>query len=103
MSDFTDQHERVLLLRELSAALIDIGDYERALAYLHEAERLTDQTHIVGVLTEILHFQALCAVRLDRWDDVALDHKLSIIAATSPYPASDISLLSPGADRLLYT
>ena len=57
LSDFTDQHERVLLLRELSAVLIEIGDYARALVYLHEAERLTDQTHTVGTLNQILNFK----------------------------------------------
>jgi tetratricopeptide (TPR) repeat protein len=75
LSDFTDQYERVYLLREVGAALIDVGDYERALAYLQEAESLATQTHAVGALTANLHLQALCALRLDRWDDVALDDR----------------------------
>ncbi len=75
LADFTDQHERVLILREVGSALIDVGDYARALAYLHEAERVADQTHAVGTFKQILNQQALCALRLDRWDDVALTEK----------------------------
>ena len=76
LSDFTDQYERFQLLREVGAVLIDIGDYTRALAYLQEAERLADQTHAVSALAASLHLQAICALRLDRWDEVTLADKL---------------------------
>ncbi|RLT36719.1 MAG: NACHT domain-containing protein [Chloroflexi bacterium] len=76
MSDFTDQYERFYLLREVSAVLIDVGDYARALTYLQEAEQLANQTHAVSALAASLHLQATCALRLDRWDDVALAEKV---------------------------
>jgi tetratricopeptide (TPR) repeat protein len=76
LSDFTDQYERFYLLREVGAVLIDVGDYERALTYLQEAERVADQTHSVGDIAASLQLQAICALRLDRWDDVALEGKL---------------------------
>jgi len=84
LSDFTDPYERVRLLREVGSALIDIGDYERALVYLQDAEELADQTHAVGVLGGLLHLQATCALRLDRWDDVAQADKLQSLQQRHP-------------------
>lgn len=75
LSDFTDQREHIHLLDEAGAALMDIGDYARALTYLQESERVVNQIHAVGALAGLLHLQALCALRLDRWDDVALEEK----------------------------
>ena len=69
---------------------IDIGDYERALAYLQEAERLADQTHVVGVLAGLLHLQATMRAAFRPLGRRDTREQASIIATTSPYPASDV-------------
>ena len=75
-ASFGDMRERVHLLNEAGTALIDIGAYAQAVAHLQEAERLASQIHARDGLVHALDGQAICAFRLDHWDEVVMEEKL---------------------------
>ena len=70
-----DQHGQVHLLNEAGAALVDVGRYAEALPYLYQAEQLASQIRARAELVYTFRLQALCAFRLDRWDEVAMEEK----------------------------
>ena len=50
--------------------MIPVGEYAQAIAYLIEAERLVAQNPALGPPFWTLVGQALCWLRLDRWDEL---------------------------------
>ena len=77
---FQASRERARALKEAGAALIDVGEYDRALLYLRESEELASRMHAGEVLVFGLHEQARCLFYLDRWDEVFMEAKFQ----TSP-------------------
>ena len=69
---FTDQRERVGILCMVGLALCSIGEFDKALHYLIEAEQLADQVRDLDQVIYALEIQAQCLLYLDRWDEVAL-------------------------------
>jgi ATP/maltotriose-dependent transcriptional regulator MalT len=72
---FQASRERARALKEAGAALIDVGEYDQALAYLRESEALASRMHAGEVLVFGLHEQARCLFYLDRWDEVFMPAK----------------------------
>jgi hypothetical protein len=50
--------------------MIAVGEYSEAIAHLIEAERLIAQNPALGPPYFPLVYQALCWLRLDRWDEL---------------------------------
>jgi hypothetical protein len=50
--------------------MIPAGQYSQAVAYLIEAERLATQYPALGPSIWVLSGQALCWLRLDKWDEL---------------------------------
>jgi class 3 adenylate cyclase/tetratricopeptide (TPR) repeat protein len=67
---FADETETTEALRSLGAALMYVGEYDQALAYLREVEDLAVRTQVVEQQANALGLQAQCWFRLDRWDEV---------------------------------
>ncbi|MCJ7557284.1 MAG: hypothetical protein MUP90_10275, partial [Gammaproteobacteria bacterium] len=67
---FGNLRKRIGILESLSNALIPVGEYAQAIAYLIEAERLVAQNPGLGPPFWLLVGQALCWLRLDRWDEL---------------------------------
>jgi adenylate cyclase len=78
---FRETRERVHLLNEVGTVLLDVGEYVEALPYLREAERLATRIHATDELVRALQAQALCAFRLDRWDEVSMDERFEALRA----------------------
>ena len=68
--DFTDIRESIEAHRAVGAALMYVGEYEKALPYLREAEEQAERGHVVEQQVNAIGLQAQCWFRLDRWDDV---------------------------------
>jgi DNA-binding SARP family transcriptional activator len=73
---FAATRERGRALKEAGAALIDVGEYDQALRYLEESEKLASRMHAAEDLVYGLMEQARCLFYLDRWDEVLMDDKL---------------------------
>ena len=73
---FEASRERARALKEAGAALIDVGEYDQALRFLEESEKLARRMHAAEVLVFGLHEQARCLFYLDRWDEVFMPGKL---------------------------
>ena len=67
---FGNLHKRIGILASLGNALIPVGEYAQAIAYLIEAERLIAQIPALGPPFGMLVLQALCWLRSDRWDEL---------------------------------
>jgi tetratricopeptide (TPR) repeat protein len=67
--------KRILTLYRLSNAMIPVGQYTQAIAYLVEAEHLVAQNPALQPPPWTLVGQALCWLRLDRWDELSKVHK----------------------------
>ncbi len=67
---FTDPYEQVESLREAGSALMYVGKYRQAIAYLQEAESLAKRIHTVDQQFNALALESQCWFRLDRWDNV---------------------------------
>jgi tetratricopeptide (TPR) repeat protein len=67
---FGNLRKRIDIVSSLSNALIPVGEYAQAITYLIEAERLVAQNPALGPPFWILSDQALCWLRLDRWDEL---------------------------------
>ena len=65
-----DPIERIDAVSAAGMALMYVGEYERALPHLQEAEVLAIQAQSIGQQTAAIGLQSQCAFRLDRWDDV---------------------------------
>lgn len=76
-AEFDDAWERAHLLNEMGAALCDIGRFAEAMAYHEQAEQLAIRVRSLEEALNALKSQALCAYRLDLWDDVLMDEKLA--------------------------
>jgi DNA-binding SARP family transcriptional activator len=76
--------EKAHILNEAGAALIDVGEYTQALPYLLEAENIASQIHAINELVYALRSQAICAFRLDRWEDVLMVEKFSALQQLHP-------------------
>jgi class 3 adenylate cyclase/tetratricopeptide (TPR) repeat protein len=71
-----DPVERIDAVSGAGMALMYVGEYERAIPYLQEAETLALKEQSIGQQTAAIGLQSQCAFRLDRWDDViALEDK----------------------------
>jgi tetratricopeptide (TPR) repeat protein len=71
-----DTLERIDAVSGAGMALMYVGEYERAIPLLHEAEALALKAQSVGQQTAAIGLQSQCAFRLDRWDEVlALEEK----------------------------
>lgn len=68
--EFSDPRENIEALRSLGAAHMYVGEYEEALPYLKEAEGLALRAQVVDQQANTLGLQALCAFRVDHWDQV---------------------------------
>jgi predicted ATPase len=66
---------RIDILASLANAMIAVGEYAQAIAYLVEAEHLVAQNPALGPPLWTLVGQALCWLRLDRWDELSKLHK----------------------------
>jgi DNA-binding SARP family transcriptional activator len=67
---FGDLGKRTWILFSLALALIAVGEYREAIGYLVEAEGLVSQNPALGPPLWLLVYQALCWLRLDRWDEL---------------------------------
>jgi len=68
--------EAIDATREAGMALMYVGEYEKALPHLREAEQRAHEARLIGVTTAAIGLQAQCAFRLDRFDEVlALEEK----------------------------
>lgn len=65
-----DPIERIDALNATGMALMYVGEYEQAIAYLQEAEALALNAQLIGQQTAAIGLQSQCAFRLDRWDEV---------------------------------
>jgi predicted ATPase len=72
---FGNLRKRIGILISIANALIPVGEYAQAIAYLIEAERLVVQNPTLGPPGWELPSQALCWLRLDRWDELLLVDK----------------------------
>jgi DNA-binding SARP family transcriptional activator len=79
--------EQAHILNETGVALIDVGEYSQALPYLLEAENLASQIHAINELAYALRSQAICAFRLDRWEEVLMVEKLRDLQRRHPHEA----------------
>jgi len=71
-----DPIERIDAINGAGMALMYVGEYERAIPHLQEAEQLASRAQAIGQCTAAIGLQAQCAFRLDRWDEViALEAK----------------------------
>ena len=62
--------KRIFTLHTLGNAMIPAGEYARAVDYFVEAEHLLTQYPALGQPLFALSGQALCWLRLDRWDEL---------------------------------
>jgi predicted ATPase/class 3 adenylate cyclase len=69
-ADFDDLSESTEALRSAGAALMYVGEYEKAMPYLKEVEELAVRTRVIEQQANALGLQAQCWFRLDRWDEV---------------------------------
>jgi DNA-binding SARP family transcriptional activator len=67
---FGNLGNRTWILSGLAMAMIAVGEYGEAIAHLIEAERLIAQNPALGPPYFPLVYQALCWLRLDRWDEL---------------------------------
>jgi tetratricopeptide (TPR) repeat protein len=68
--------EAIDATREAGMALMYVGEYEKALPHLREAEQRAHEARLIGVTVAAIGLQAQCAFRLDRFDEVlALEEK----------------------------
>jgi tetratricopeptide (TPR) repeat protein len=51
-------------------ALMYVGEYDRAMPHLREAETLSSKIQAIGQQAAALGLQGQCLFRLDKWDDV---------------------------------
>jgi predicted ATPase/class 3 adenylate cyclase len=65
-----DPIERIDAVSGAGMALMYVGEYERAVPLLQEAEALALNAQSIGQQTAAIGLQSQCAFRLDRWDDV---------------------------------
>ena len=71
-----DPIERIDAISGAGMALMYVGEYERAIPHLQDAEALALKAQSIGQQTAAIGLQSQCAFRLDRWDDVlALEDK----------------------------
>jgi DNA-binding SARP family transcriptional activator/tetratricopeptide (TPR) repeat protein len=68
---FGNLRRRIGILNGLADALMSVGEYAQAIAYLVEVERLVSQNPALGPPLWTLVGQALCWLRLDRWDQLS--------------------------------
>lgn len=68
---FGNLRMRIGILAGLANAMIAVGEYAQAIAYLIEAEHLVTQNPALGPPLWTLVGQALCWLRLDRWDELS--------------------------------
>jgi len=68
---FGNLRMRTGILAGLANAMIAVGQYTQAIAYLVEAEHLVAQNPALGPPLWTLVGQALCWLRLDRWDELS--------------------------------
>jgi tetratricopeptide (TPR) repeat protein len=67
---FHDPRQHVDSLIGAAAALVHLGDYHQALAFVAEAETLSDQVQAVDRQNWALSMRVYCLYRLDRWDEL---------------------------------
>ena len=67
---FGDVRKQIQVLRDLSDAMMPVGEYAQAITYLNEAESLAAQHPALVPPLETLGRQALFWLRLDRWDEL---------------------------------
>ena len=73
---FDDLRETIEALRGLGTALMYVGEYQRALPHLAEAEGLANRMQAIDQIANVLTVQSQCLFRTDRWDEVlALEEK----------------------------
>lgn len=83
--DLCGSLEQAHILNETGVALIDVGEYTQALPYLLEAENLASRIHAIDELVYALRSQAICAFRLDRWEEVLMMEKLRDLQQRHPH------------------
>jgi DNA-binding SARP family transcriptional activator/tetratricopeptide (TPR) repeat protein len=82
--DLHGSREQAHSLNEAGVALIDVGEYARAVPYLLEAENIASQIHATNELVYALRSQAICAFRLDRWEEVLMVEKFNALQQLHP-------------------
>jgi predicted ATPase len=64
------EHEKIDATRGIGLALMYVGEYEKALPYLDEAEALAENVRAPDQVANAVGIRAQCLFRLDRWDEV---------------------------------
>jgi len=67
---FIDINKRVSVLYQAGAVLVYVGEYDKAMPHLLEAERLASQTRDMDQLLNVLRVQSNCLYLSDQWDEV---------------------------------
>jgi len=67
---FQDEREVLDALRGAGCALTYLGEYERALPLLLEAEHMANRVQAVDQMFNALALLTLCWLRLDRWEEI---------------------------------
>jgi class 3 adenylate cyclase/tetratricopeptide (TPR) repeat protein len=67
---FTDANKRVRVLNQAGAALVYVGEYDKAMPHLLEAERIAAQIQNLDQLLTVLRVQSFCLYLQDQWDEV---------------------------------
>jgi predicted ATPase/DNA-binding XRE family transcriptional regulator len=65
-----DPREQLEILEGAGEAQQSVGDYAQALVHLHAAVHLAEEQRATMRQMELLSVQAICLLRLDRWDDI---------------------------------
>ena len=66
---FTDVNKRVRVLNQAGAALVYVGEYDKAMPHLLEAERIATQIQNLDQLLTVLRVQSFCLYLQDQWDE----------------------------------
>jgi tetratricopeptide (TPR) repeat protein len=67
---FPDERERLDALRGAACAMVYVGEYERAIPLLLEAEQGAQRMQSADQIFNVMALLTHCWVRLDRWDEV---------------------------------
>jgi hypothetical protein len=73
---FAAERQRLDALRGAACAMVYVGEYERALPLLHEAEGTAERMQSSDQIFNVMALLTQCWFRLDRWDEIRSRHTL---------------------------
>ena len=68
--DFPDERERLDALRGAACAMVYVGEFERAIPLLLEAEQGAQRMQSADQIFNVMALLTQCWFRLDRWDEI---------------------------------